>query len=196
MELRGPDGDVYDTFRYRVVRVWEQPVGSVLACGLTVPPVSRVAVADVPAVLLAFSGRLEREATPEQAAAAWNATKILMGPRDSTEQIDAVVERTSAMLYGIRGIEESSVYQKVLRKGRVEGAVEKTQPSKGAGSSSARWARGKLVPGSSQPKSMSFLAASAASIERAQASTIASRVPVLNPDVNILLEIICDVLTP
>jgi len=121
---------VYVTFRYHVVRVWEQPVESVLACGLTVlplAPVSRVAPADVPAVLLAISGRLEREATPEQAAALWNATKILMGLRYSTEQIDSIVEGVSAMLYGIRGIEASSVYQAILHKGEAKGAVEEAR---------------------------------------------------------------------
>ena len=70
LELRHPDGDVYDTFRYDVVRVWEQPVQDILACGLTVlplAPVSKVEMEDVPGVLLAISERFERETTPEQA---------------------------------------------------------------------------------------------------------------------------------
>jgi hypothetical protein len=82
LELRYPNGDVYDTFLYDVVRVWEQPVETVLTCGLTVlplAPVSKVETEDVPGVLLAISRRLERETTPEQAAVLWGATRILMG---------------------------------------------------------------------------------------------------------------------
>lgn len=127
LELRYPSGEVYDTFLYDVVRVWEQPVEAVLACGLTVlplAPVARVATADVPAVLLAISGRLERETTPEQAAALWGATRILMGLRYEEEQVDAIIEGVSAMLFGIRGIEESSVYQGILRRGEAKGRAE------------------------------------------------------------------------
>ena len=125
LELRYPSGEVYDTFLYDVVKVWEQPVEAVLACGLTVLPwPARVATADVPAVLLAISGRLERETTPEQAAALWGATRILMGLRYEEEQVDAIIEGVSAMLFGIRGIEESSVYQGILRRGEAKGRAE------------------------------------------------------------------------
>ena len=91
---------------------------------LPLAPVSRVETADVPGVLLAISERLERETTPEQAVALWNATKILMGLRYPTDQVDAMVQGVSAMLYGIRGIEESSVYQAILRKGEAKGRAE------------------------------------------------------------------------
>ena len=82
LEQRHPDGQIYDWFRYNVVRVWEQPVEQVLAAGLTVlplAPVSRVERAKVPEVLVAISERLERETTPDQAKILWNATTILMG---------------------------------------------------------------------------------------------------------------------
>ena len=78
----------------------------------------------MPAVLLAISGRLERETTPEQAAALWGATRILMGLRYEEEQVDAIIEGVSAMLFGIRGIEESSVYQGILRRGEAKGRAE------------------------------------------------------------------------
>ncbi|MDR3638241.1 MAG: hypothetical protein P4L84_30840 [Isosphaeraceae bacterium] len=127
LELRHPGGEVYDTFLYDVVRVWEQPVEEVLACGLTVlplAPVSRVEIADVPGVLLAISRRLERETTSEQAIALWGATKILMGLRYEEEQVDTIIQGVSAMLYGIRGIEESSVYQGILRRGEADGKAK------------------------------------------------------------------------
>src|SRR5262245_48596063 len=37
-EMRYPGGEVYDWFRYDVVKVWEQPVEKILAAGLTVLP--------------------------------------------------------------------------------------------------------------------------------------------------------------
>ena len=36
LEQKYRNGEVYDWFRYHVVRVWEQPVDLLLACGLTV----------------------------------------------------------------------------------------------------------------------------------------------------------------
>jgi hypothetical protein len=129
-ERRLPEGDVYDWFRYDVVRVWQQRVDVLLACGLTVlplAPVSDVDVGRVPGVLMAISDRLAREASAEQAATLWNATRILMGLRYPENQVDAIVEGVSAMLFGIHGIEESSVYQGILRKGRAMGAVEEAK---------------------------------------------------------------------
>ena len=120
LEQRHPDGEIYDWFRYDVVRVWEQPVEQVLAAGLTVlplAPVSRVERAKVPEVLVAISERLERETTPDQAKTLWNATTILMGLRYSKDEIDGIIRGVSKMLFGIRGIEESSVYQDILQKG-------------------------------------------------------------------------------
>jgi hypothetical protein len=73
---------------------------------------------------MAISDRLAREANPEQAATLWNATRILMGLRYPEEQVDAIIEGVSAMLFGIRGIEESSVYQGILRKGEAKGRAE------------------------------------------------------------------------
>jgi hypothetical protein len=124
-EQKDRQGVVYDWFRYNVVRIWERPVEEVLAAGLPVlplAPVSNVAAEKLSQVLLAISDRLARETTPEQAAEFWNATTILMGLRYEKEQIDAILEGVSTMLYGIRGIEESSVYQDIFRKGRAEEA--------------------------------------------------------------------------
>ncbi len=122
---------MYDWFQYSVVRVWEQPVDQLLACGLTVlplAPVSRVETERVPELLLAISERLARESSPDQAATLWNAIRILMGLRFEKDQVDTIIGGVSAMLFGIRGIEESSVYQGILRqgetKGRIEGAVD------------------------------------------------------------------------
>jgi len=126
-EQKYRNGQVYDWFRYDVVRVWKQPVDLLLASGLTVlplAPVSDVTEEKLPGVLKAIADRLARETSPEEAATLWNATRILMGLRYSEKQVDSIIEGVSAMLFGIRGIEESSVYQGILRKGEAKGRVE------------------------------------------------------------------------
>jgi predicted transposase YdaD len=129
-EQKDRHGDVYDCFRYDVVRVWEQPVEEVLAAGLAVlplAPVSNVAEERVPSVLLAMSDRMARESSREQAATLWTATCILMGLRYEEKQVAAFIEGVSAMLFGIEGIEESSVYQGILRKGEAKGQIEEAR---------------------------------------------------------------------
>jgi predicted transposase YdaD len=126
-EQRDRHGDVYDWFRYDIVRVWEQPLENVLSAGLPVlplAPVSRVEAEEVPEVLVAISKRLISETSPEQAATLWAATKVLMGLRYSSEKVEEMVRGVSAMILGIRGIEESSVYQDIFAKGLVEGLAE------------------------------------------------------------------------
>jgi predicted transposase YdaD len=123
-ERRYRNGDVYDWFRYDVVRIWQQPVEEVLASGLPVLPVANVEPEQVPRVLLAISERLVREASPEQAATFWAATKVMMGLRYPKEQVEEFERGVSAMILGVRGIEESSVYQDIFAKGEAKGLVE------------------------------------------------------------------------
>ena len=42
-EMQYPGGEIYDWFRYDVVKLWEQPVEPILAAGLTVLPLAPVA---------------------------------------------------------------------------------------------------------------------------------------------------------
>ncbi len=146
-EQRDHNGDVYDSFRYNVIRVWEQPVNFLLRCGLTVlplAPVSNIEIEKVPEVLRAISDRLERETTPDQAATLWNATKILMGLRYEQDRVNKIFEGLSTMLFGIRGIEESTVYQGILQKGRTEGRMEgRTRGAWKGARRGARRARGR-----------------------------------------------------
>jgi predicted transposase YdaD len=126
-ERRDRNGDVYDWFRYHVVRIWEQPLAEVLAAGLPVLPLAPVAdvePAKVPDVLMTISERLVRETSPEQAATLWAATKVLMGLRYPKEQVEGFMRGASAMILGIRGIEESSVYQDIFAKGEAEGEAK------------------------------------------------------------------------
>ena len=126
-EHRDRHGDVYTWFRYNVVRIWQLNVEEVLSAGLPIlplAPVANVGLAQLPNVLVAISQRLEQEASPDQAATLWNATKVMMGLRYPKEQIEAAIEGVSAMLFGINGIEESSIYQDILQKGEARGRVE------------------------------------------------------------------------
>jgi predicted transposase YdaD len=130
LEKKYRNGQVYDWFRYDVVRVWEQPVDLLLASGVTVlplAPVADVTEEKLPEVLIAIAERLAREASPEVAATLWNATQILMGLRYSEERVDSIIEGVSAMLFGIRGIEESSVYQGILKRGEAKGRIEEVR---------------------------------------------------------------------
>ena len=74
--------------------------------------------------MMTISRRLEEETNAEQAATLGNATRLLMGLRYEEEQVDAIIEGVTTMLFGIRGIEESSVYQGILRKGEAKGRAE------------------------------------------------------------------------
>jgi predicted transposase YdaD len=110
-----------------IVRIWLQPVEEMLAAGLSVLPLAPVADVEperVPGVLATISERLIRETSTEQAATLWAATKVLMGLRFSEERVDQMIEGVSAMILGIRGIEESSVYQGIFAKGEAKGEAE------------------------------------------------------------------------
>jgi predicted transposase YdaD len=133
-ERRYRNGDVYDWFRYDVLRIWERPVEDILDAGLPVLPLAPVANVEpgkVPEVLMAISERFVHETSPEQAVTLWAATKVLMGLRYPKEQVEVFTRGVSAMILGIRGIEESSVYQDIFAtgeaKGRVEGAAEEAK---------------------------------------------------------------------
>jgi predicted transposase YdaD len=48
----------------------------------------------------------------------------MMGLKYPKEQVDELTRGVSAMILGIRGIEESSVYQDIFAKGETEGRAE------------------------------------------------------------------------
>jgi predicted transposase YdaD len=115
------------SFRYSVVRVWRESPERLLAAGLPIlplAPVSDVSPTRLPEVLAAVAQRLKREATPAMQELLWTATRLLMGLNHSDEQIDHFIAGATNMILGIRGIEESSVYQSIFAKGRAEGIAE------------------------------------------------------------------------
>jgi predicted transposase YdaD len=117
-------------FRYDVVRVWELPPDRLLTGGLPLlplAPVSNVAPERLSDVLTAVANRLRDEAAPELTKTLWTATAILTGLRFPRERVGGLIEGVANMVLGIRGIEESWVYQDIFTKGRAEGEVEEAR---------------------------------------------------------------------
>jgi predicted transposase YdaD len=123
-------------FKYDVVRVWQQPPERLLAAGLPVlplAPVSDVSPERLPEVLAAVATRLKREAAPALQETLWAATKLMMGLNYPDERIEQLVKGVDDMILGIRGIEESSVYQSIFAKGKAEGKAEGEAKGKAEG---------------------------------------------------------------
>lgn len=136
MEKRLPEGDVYDWFKYDVVRVWEQPVEAFLKAGLTVlplAPVSNIGLDRFREVLATVAERLRQEAPPDRVATLWKATTMLLSLRYRREQIDQIVMEVSSMSLGIRGFEESWLYQDYFQQGKAEGLAEGEAKGKAEG---------------------------------------------------------------
>ncbi len=114
-----PGGPSFLEFRYDVIRVWEQPVESVLNGGLgTLPmaPVSDLAGMEPTEVIRRMKHRISRESKPDKGLF-WSATGLLMGLRFSSKEI-------SKLLRGVRGMKESSFYQMILEEGKAEGEAK------------------------------------------------------------------------
>ena len=68
--------------------------------------------------------RLRDEAGPELKTMLWTATMILLGLDHPKEHVYLITKEITTMILGIRGIEESSVYQDIFSKGRAEGEAK------------------------------------------------------------------------
>lgn len=111
-----PGEPPYLTFRYRVVRVWQEPRERFLEGGLGVVPLAPITAVkedELPAVIERMDQRIRAEATPEEAGKLWTAAGVLMGLR---------YERTliAGLLKGVRGMKESTMYQAIMEEGMVK----------------------------------------------------------------------------
>ena len=105
-----PNGDCYDTFHYRTLRVWEIETDRLLQGDLaTLPlaPLSAVSQRDVPSVIERTRAILKHEATDEARRNLTAATYLLMGLRFKPEFIDKLFSREEVM-------RESTTYQAVM----------------------------------------------------------------------------------
>ena len=111
-------GNVYVSFRYNVVRVWQLDVDELLAGGVsTLPfaPIANVRPTELPRIIKAMRARIAREATSDtEEGELWTATKVLMGLRYNEAF-------HSQLLKGIYQMRESNAYQQILSEGRTEG---------------------------------------------------------------------------
>jgi hypothetical protein len=133
-------------FRYKVIRVWELPPERLLAAGLPVlplAPVSQVPAERLPEILRAVADRLRNEAGPGLKATLWAATEILLGLYHPSERVQELTGEITTMILGIRGIEESSVYQDIFAKGEAKGRAEGEAKGRAEGEARGR-AEGEL----------------------------------------------------
>src|SRR5205807_939628 len=106
------------TLCYDVIRVWELPVEPLLAGGVgTLPlaPISAVAEGDVRSVVRRVKERLSGPKAPRRARDVLAAAYVLLGLRYSEAFADSIYEE-------VVGMEESSTYRAIVRRGRVEEA--------------------------------------------------------------------------
>ncbi len=115
--FRSPSGWTEMKFKYRVLRVWELPVESLLAGALaTLPlaPLASVSPEALPSIVTRMEDRVRQEASPAEAGIIWTATYVLMGLRYDRDLVHH-------LLKGVRGMEESVTYQEIIEKGEARG---------------------------------------------------------------------------
>jgi predicted transposase YdaD len=113
----------YRVFRYQVIRVWELSVQSLLGGGLgrlALAPVSAVSEQELPGILREMKSKVAQVRDRGRLGRWWTAVYVLMGMRYQ----DALVEQ---LLQGVLGMEESTTYQAIIRKGAAQGALEEAR---------------------------------------------------------------------
>ena len=109
----------YLRFRYRVIRVWELPLETVLSAGTSVlplAPMSKVERDQLPMVIDKMEERFATLKDRTRVSDLWTATKVLMGLR-----YDKIF--TDRLLHGVRAMKESVTYQAIVEEGVQKGKV-------------------------------------------------------------------------
>ena len=118
LRLPGVSGEPYLTFRYTVVRVWQESIDDLLKAGLGLAPLALLtneAAADLPAAFERFRDRLRADAvTGKLEKVLIGSTFVLCGLRYQDERIAELYQTMSLTL------EDSTTYQWILRKGEVQ----------------------------------------------------------------------------
>jgi hypothetical protein len=112
-------------FTFEVVRLWRQPVQSILKGGLgTLPlaplcrlPGNTTAEQALPGIIRRIDERLTQEATSADAARLWTAAFVLSGLRHDPSV-------ALPLFRGVHGMKESTTYQWIVNEGRMEGRIE------------------------------------------------------------------------
>jgi predicted transposase YdaD len=121
---RGLPGEApTSTLRYTVIRVWQLDPELLLSGGLgtlALAPISAVPEGNVRGVIRRMKQRLSGPRAPHKAVDGWAATYVLLGLRYSDELAHALFEE-------VIGMEESTTYQAIVRKGRELGRAEEAR---------------------------------------------------------------------
>jgi hypothetical protein len=122
LELREneTDPEPYLVFRYRVVRLWQEPLGPLLSgptALLPLAPLTDEAAGSLEATVGRVVARLEAETPPETAGKMEEAVYVLLGLRYSFDVVRRIMERNARM-------KESSFVQGLLAEGAERGAAE------------------------------------------------------------------------
>src|SRR5262245_39247175 len=116
--VRAPEeAEPYLVFRYRVVRVWQEPLGPLLTGGLGLLRLAALtdqAGPNLAGVVRSRHERLRGEAEPALAAKLRAATFVLLGLRYDAEVIERVFTE-------VENMEESTTYQLILSRGEARG---------------------------------------------------------------------------
>jgi hypothetical protein len=109
LELPGATGAVYLTFRYAVVRLWNEPLALL----------TNEAAADLPAAVARVHARLQADALPA------TVEKDLLGFVAVIAALRYDKDYVKGLVMSGRGVlEESPLFQEILDRGKVEGRAE------------------------------------------------------------------------
>jgi predicted transposase YdaD len=112
-----PGEEPLSTLRYEPIRIWRVPPEQLLSGGigtLALAPISNVTRGQVRGIIGRMKQRLSGANPPRRAADVWAASFVLLGLRYSDEFAADLFEE-------VLGMEESTTYQAIVRRGRVEG---------------------------------------------------------------------------
>ena len=122
LSLPGVGGEPYLTFRYTVIRVWQERAADLLAAGVGLAPLALLtneAAADLPAAFDRFRRRLQAEALPVTIQKGiYGSLFVLCGLRCEPAQVEALYRNLSMTL------EDSTTYQLILKRGVDQGLAD------------------------------------------------------------------------
>jgi len=117
-EIMGVNNQPYLSFRYTVVRLWEQSVDSLLAAGggiSTLALLTNEAAGDLPGAFHRVRDRLRADGVPDNVERGQlGSAYMLCGLRYTPQQTETLYRELNMIM------EDSTTYQFVLQKGRVE----------------------------------------------------------------------------
>ncbi len=110
---------MYLTFRYTVVRLWQEPMESLLNAGVGLAPLALLtneAAADLPAAFVRFEQRLRRPSVAD------NVREKLLGSTFVLGGLRYAEDRLLELYMSLHNIlEDSTTYQGIMRRGALRG---------------------------------------------------------------------------